>query len=95
MEATNAGPLPPTPSRQDVVSALEPLRAEVQQCAGNLRGIAQLDVTVASNGSVTHAVVAGDFAGTPEGSCIARIARSAKFSPFERPRFRVIYPYAL
>ena len=87
--------LPPTPTREDVVSALEPLRAAVQQCAGNLRGVAQLDVTVASNGSVTHAVVAGDFAGTPEGSCIARIARAAKFSAFEQPRFRVIYPYAL
>src|SRR6185503_17265124 len=37
------GTLPPTPSRQDVLSALEPLRSAVQQCAGNLRGVAQLD----------------------------------------------------
>jgi hypothetical protein len=71
------------------------LRAAVQQCAGNLRGVAQLDVTVASNGSVTHAVVAGDFAGTPEGSCIARTVKLAKFPAFSEPSVRVSYPFEL
>jgi hypothetical protein len=40
-------------------------------------------------------VVGGDFAGTPEGSCIARVARTAQFVRFAKPRFRVIYPFSL
>ncbi len=42
-----------------------------------------------------HAVVAGDFAGSPAGSCIARVVRTARFAPFSKPRFRVIYPFSL
>ena len=37
----------------------------------------------------------GDFAGTPAGSCIARVVRGATFAPFSKPRFRVIYPFSL
>ena len=84
-----------TPTRREVLDALEPLRPAVERCAKGQHGIAQLDITVISSGVVTHAVVAGDFAGTPEGSCIALAARDAKFAPFQKPRFRVIYPYAL
>jgi hypothetical protein len=83
------------PSRDDVLAALAPIRAAVTECARGQRGVAQLDITVANTGFVTHAVVGGDFAGTPEGSCIARVARSAQFVPFKKPRFRVIYPFSL
>jgi len=84
-----------TPTRREVLDALEPLRPAVERCANGQRGVAQLDITVVNTGTVTHAVVAGDFAGTPEGSCIALAARGAKFAPFQKPRFRVIYPFAL
>ena len=87
--------LPDKPSRDDVLSALAPIRPAVAACAHGQRGIAQLDITVADTGAVTHAVVGGDFAGTSEGSCIARTVRSAQFAPFKQPRFRVIYPFAL
>jgi hypothetical protein len=90
-EAAN---LPDTPNREAVIAALEPLRGAMAQCAGSKRGIAQLDITVSGAGLVTHAVVAGDFAGTPEGSCIARAARNAQFTAFQKPRFRVIYPFS-
>ena len=84
-----------TPTRQEVLDALEPLRPAVERCAHGQRGIAQLDITVVNTGVVTHAVVAGDFAGTPEGSCMALAARDAKFAPFQKPRFRVIFPFSL
>jgi hypothetical protein len=84
-----------TPTRREVLDALEPLRPAVERCANGQHGVAQLDITVVNTGTVTHAVVAGDFAGTPAGSCIALAARGAKFAPFQKPRFRVIYPFAL
>jgi hypothetical protein len=87
--------LPDIPSRDNVVAALAPLRSAVAECAHGQRGVAQLDITVANTGAVTHAIVGGDFAGTAEGSCIARAARSAAFVPFKKPRFRVIYPFSL
>lgn len=84
-----------TPTRAEVLAALEPLRPAVARCVQGQHGIAQLDITVINTGAVTHAVVAGDFAGTPEGSCIALAARDAKFAPFQKPRFRVIFPFSL
>jgi hypothetical protein len=87
--------LPDIPSREDVIAALEPLRPAINECVRGTHGVAQLDITVASTGSVSHAVVGGDFAGTPEGSCIARATRNAQFTPFKKPRFRVIYPFSL
>jgi hypothetical protein len=89
------GSMPELPTRDDVLAALAPIRAAVNECAHGQRGVAQLDITVANTGVVTHAVVGGDFAGTPEGSCIARAARNAQFVPFQKPRFRVIYPFSL
>jgi hypothetical protein len=87
--------LPETPSRDDVLAALDPVRPKVAQCAPGQHGVAEVDITVSDTGAVTHAVVAGDFAGTPEGSCIARAVRGATFRPFQKPRFRVIYPFSL
>jgi hypothetical protein len=84
-----------TPTRQEVLDALEPLRPEIQRCAQGQHGIAQLDITVVSSGAVTHAVVGGDFSGTAAGSCMALAARGAKFAPFQKPRFRVIFPFSL
>jgi hypothetical protein len=89
------GDLPEIPARDDVRAAIAQIGAAVRECARGLRGTAQLDITVANTGFVTHAVVGGDFAGTPEGSCIARAARGAQFVPFKKPRFRVIYPFSL
>jgi len=89
------GPLPETPTRENVQSALDAKRSEVLACAAGQHGVAEVDLTVSSSGAVTHAVVAGDFAGSPAGSCIARVVRTARFAPFSKPRFRVIYPFSL
>jgi hypothetical protein len=90
-----SGPLPETPSRDAVVTALDAVAPAVRACTHGQRGIAQVDLTVTNAGKVSHAVVAGDFAGTPEGTCIARAVRGARFAPFQKPMFRVVYPFSL
>ena len=87
--------LPEIPERSGVISELEGLRSAMTQCAGGRRGVAELDLRIANTGRIAHAVVGGDFAGTPEGSCIARAVRRARFGPFRKARFRIIYPYKL
>jgi hypothetical protein len=57
--------------------------------------VAEVAMTVKNTGRVTHAVVRGDFAGTPEGSCIARTVRKVRLPPFLRPSFTLVYPFAL
>jgi hypothetical protein len=87
--------MPETPTRENVQAALDAKRSAIEACAQGQRGVAEVDLTVASGGNVTYAVVGGDFAGTPAGSCIARVVRGATFAPFSKPRFRVIYPFSL
>jgi hypothetical protein len=87
--------LPDEPSRQDVIAGLNQLRGELSECSKGRSGTAEIDLTIASSGSVTYALIAGDYAGTPQGSCIARTIRGAHFEPFTKPRVRVLYRMAL
>ena len=87
--------LPETPGRDEVLAAMTPLRDAIRECADGRGGVAELDLSVASSGAVLNALVHGDYAGTPQGSCIARAARKASFAPFRRDRFRVLYPMSL
>jgi cytochrome c-type biogenesis protein CcmH/NrfG len=84
-----------TPSRGEVVQRLEAVRPSVRACAAGLSGVADLDITIAHSGVVTHVLVGGDFAGTTQGSCIARAVREARFQSFKQERFRLLYPYAI
>ena len=93
--AEPTGDLPAGPTRSEVVSRLESVRSSVQACAAGRTGIADLDITIAHTGVVMHVLVGGDFAGTTEGSCIARAVRQARFPQFTQERFRLLYPYAI
>jgi hypothetical protein len=90
--ATN---LPAQPSRDDVRAALNAVIPELHKCTGSQHGTADVTMTVRSAGVVSYAVVAGSFAGTPEGSCIARTVKLAKFPAFSEPSVRVSYPFEL
>jgi cytoskeletal protein RodZ len=89
------GELPQGPTRAEVVTRLESVRPAVHACAAGRSGVADLDVTIAHTGLVMHVLVGGDFAGTTEGSCIARAVRQARFPAFKQERFRLLYPYAM
>jgi hypothetical protein len=92
--AAPAGPIE-TPSRDDVLTGLDRVRSNVRACAEGRQGVAEVDLTIAKNGVVTNALVGGDFGGTPQGSCIARAVRKAKFPQFTQDRYRVLFPYVL
>jgi hypothetical protein len=89
------GDMPETPARGVVVQRLESVRSSVQACAAGRSGIADLDITIAHTGAVMHVLVGGDFAGTTQGSCIARAVREARFPTFKQEHFRLLYPYAI
>jgi hypothetical protein len=86
-----AADLPETPSREAIGAALQDLRAAFELCSDGRSGVAELDLTIRGSGALAHAVVGGDFAGTPQGSCIARTLRKVSFTPFQKPKFRVLY----
>ncbi len=87
-------PLPQTPSRDAIFATLTSLRSQVRRCVEQKLGVAQLDISIKGSGRVSHVVVNGDFRGTKQGSCIARIVRKARFEPFKQPEFRVLFPYS-
>jgi len=94
--AAPAENLPETPSREQVARALRSVEGAVRSCGQGQSGVAMTQVTVdGSSGRVTNARVQGQFAGTPEGSCIARAVRRARFPRFKRPSFQVTFPYRL
>ena len=92
---TAAANLPDTPSRAQVVAALESARTAVRRCAGGQGGVAEVHVVVGSSGRVRIAEVEGQFAHSAQGSCIARVVREARFPAFRQGRFEVSYPYQL
>jgi hypothetical protein len=88
------GNLPQELSRTQVQNGLESVRPALQTCAAGAHGRAVANVTIAGAGRVTYATVEGAFAGTPQGSCMARSLRAAQFPQFASPQLRVRYPFA-
>jgi hypothetical protein len=86
--------LPLVPSRDQVAAGFEAVRTQLQQCAAGQHGVAQIAVTIAGTGRISHALVEGAFAGTPAGSCMARTVRAARFPRFSQPSLKVAYPVA-
>ncbi len=83
------------PTRDEVRTAMENVRARVETCAAGRHGRADVQITVSPSGRVQGALVQGSFGGSPEGSCIARTARTARFPAFQGAPFSVLYPYSL
>jgi hypothetical protein len=87
--------VPSTPSRQDVITALDGVRATVQRCANGNVGTVPVTLTFGATGDVESVSVGGTFAGTPAGRCIADAVRGVHVPAFSRPSFTVTYPFAL
>ncbi|MCB9592836.1 MAG: hypothetical protein H6719_08895 [Sandaracinaceae bacterium] len=87
------GNVPATPSREDVATAIQNIRGQLQQCAPDLNGhVANIRFTFVSSGRATSAVVPNDFGSPPQRSCVARVARQAQVPAFSQPRLVVTYP---
>ncbi len=90
-----AAPLPEAPSREAIVAGFNSVRDEVVACASGGGGVAPIEATIVSDGRITHATVGGYYQGTPQGSCIARALRKARFAPFGRESIKVAFPFTL
>jgi hypothetical protein len=87
--------LPATPSREDVLERFASIRPAVLRCAEGRSGVASVRVSIGASGRVRGVEVGRDFAGTPEGSCIARVVRTARFPAFSEPSLTVGYPFVI
>jgi hypothetical protein len=87
--------LPATPPRGEVQSALQSASSEVSRCANGRSGNAAVDVTFASSGRVTTALVSPPFSGTPEGSCMARALRTMRVPAFSQASFHVTHSFRI
>ncbi len=87
--------LPDAPDRDSVAAALRAVQPLVEACYQEQHGVATVEITVGSSGRVRSALVTGFFAGTAEGSCIARAVRRARFPRFSQDTFLVTYPFQL
>ena len=85
--------VPVQPSRTDVKAAMDGVRAALDQCAAGAQGRITADLAISGAGKVTYALIEGAFAGTPQGSCMARALRGAQFPQFSAPSLRVRYPF--
>jgi hypothetical protein len=84
-----------SPSREDVVQAMRAVSPQVAACAGTRHGVVRVNITVGGSGRVQNAVVQGEFAGSREGSCVARAVRRARLPEFSRDSFSFVYPFQL
>jgi hypothetical protein len=92
--APNTG-LPTQPTRDQVKQSLQQIEPALLTCSAGVHGTVFANVTVASSGRVSHGSIEGDFAGTPQGSCMARALRTAAFPAFSAQSFSVKYPFRL
>jgi hypothetical protein len=82
------------PDRDEVQRVMEELRPALQQCAAGGHGTTQVQLKVTPSGRARAIRINGPFAGSPEGSCMARAARTARFAGHEGDEdVTVRYPY--
>ncbi len=84
---------PETPSRNDVIIAMNGVRGAVTACGEGLTGTATVFITFANSGHVTSADVSPPLDGTAAGACIASAVSSVVVHPFTRPTFTVNFPF--
>jgi len=87
--------LPEQPTRDEIKRALDATRPALEACVGPAHGTTFANVTIAGSGRVIHSSIEGAFAGTPQGSCMARALRSASFPRFAADRMTVRFPFVL
>jgi predicted RNA-binding protein YlxR (DUF448 family) len=88
--------LPEAPTREQVAAGFDSLQPELLRCAAGKAGVVVIDATLAGTGRVTYALIDGTvFKGTPEGSCMARAVRKARFPQFSQATLKVRDPVQL
>lgn len=86
---------PATPSRSDIVRAMNAIAPAVSECGQGAHGLAPVRIVFGPGGQVTTANVSGGNFPPAVRACIARAARGATVPPFRNPTFSVNYPFRL
>jgi hypothetical protein len=86
--------LPDSPSKPEVITAMNAIKADVVRCGNGQGGVATVTISVAgATGRVTNAQVGGVTG--PAGSCIAQAVRKAQFQKFQQKVFKLVFPFKL
>jgi predicted Zn finger-like uncharacterized protein len=92
--AASTANLPDKPSRDDVLNAMNGIKAPIAACANGQTGVAFANITVAGKtGKVSNVEVTGMTGEV--GSCIARTVRKASFPKFKSENFQIKFPFRL
>jgi hypothetical protein len=92
-EPSAAAPAPPPPasesdeasapfSRDAAAAAIEAAATRAGACASDATGVGRVRITFAPSGRATQAVILGDFAGTPIGTCMAQAFGAVRVPAF-------------
>jgi hypothetical protein len=93
--AGSSDDLNPTPTREEVLSAMQKVTSRVTACARGASGMALAKVTVSgATGRVMSVEVDGADLGAAK-ACIVHEVSRAKFPAFSNPSFSVTYPFRL
>jgi hypothetical protein len=87
--------LPEQPSRDEIKRTFEALRPALEACTDNLHGTTYANVTINGSGRASYSIIEGAFAGSPQGSCMARALRTASFPRFAAASLTVRFPFVL
>ncbi len=83
--------LAPTPTRDQVMSAMKAISGKVAACGDGSGGMAKANVTVAgATGRVTSVKVEG-----PAQACVSKEVSKARFPKFSNSSFNFVYPFKL
>jgi hypothetical protein len=80
---------------EDFKKAMSGISGKAQGCYKGTQGTAMVKLTVAPTGKVSKVSVAGQFAGSPEGSCVESAVKSASFPPWDGGPQSFTYSYML
>lgn len=91
--------LPPSLSRQQIMSVVTSNAAGVRKCTqevGGGTGTALVELVINASGNVTDAdVVGGELKGTPLGECVSRKVKVFRFAQFNGDPMRIKMPFRL
>jgi hypothetical protein len=93
--ASTDAPAPQALDRERVVAVMNALTPKLRACVGDQHGVVDVTLTVRAPGVVSHALVEGPFAGSEQGTCIARTLRTARLPASPHAVSRVEYPFQL
>ena len=88
-------PLPESPSRDAILSTMQPLQGAVQGCAPQFSGRVAFRITViGATGEVLEISSEGEMS-EDEKYCMESVVQSARFPRFTRENLNVTYPFVL